>query len=83
MLTSLQATAIKERKILALALRMTKRKTFVGVGGALPEQRLVIVNTATSMPCAPDEIGEVWISGPGIALGYWNRAEETQETFRP
>lgn len=82
MLTSLQTTAIEERKILAARSEDDKAQTFVGVGGALPEQRLVIVNPATSMPCAPDEIGEVWISGPGIAQGYWNRAEETQETFQ-
>jgi acyl-CoA synthetase (AMP-forming)/AMP-acid ligase II len=26
-------------------------------------------------------VGEVWVSGPSVAEGYWNRAEETQRTF--
>lgn len=25
--------------------------------------------------------GEIWVSGPSVAAGYWNRAEETRETF--
>jgi long-chain acyl-CoA synthetase len=28
-------------------------------------------------PLAPDEIGEVWVSGPNVMLGYWNRPEAT------
>ncbi len=28
-------------------------------------------------PCAPGEIGEVWVSGPNVMLGYWNRPEAT------
>ncbi|HEY3771605.1 MAG TPA: long-chain-fatty-acid--CoA ligase [Solirubrobacteraceae bacterium] len=28
-------------------------------------------------PLAPGEIGEVWVSGPNVMLGYWNRPEAT------
>ncbi|HKR94503.1 MAG TPA: condensation domain-containing protein, partial [Candidatus Angelobacter sp.] len=31
--------------------------------------------------CADDEIGEIWVSGQSVALGYWKRAEETEQTF--
>jgi acyl-CoA synthetase (AMP-forming)/AMP-acid ligase II len=27
-------------------------------------------------------MGEIWVSGPSVARGYWNRQEETQRTFR-
>ena len=27
---------------------------------------------------APTEVGEIWVSGPSVAQGYWNRAEETR-----
>ncbi|MFB7355012.1 amino acid adenylation domain-containing protein [Streptomyces gardneri] len=27
--------------------------------------------------------GELWIGGPGVALGYWNRPELTEERFVP
>ncbi len=30
---------------------------------------------------APGEPGEIWLSGPGITSGYWNRPEETARAF--
>ncbi len=31
--------------------------------------------------CAPGEAGEVWVRGPHIMLGYWNRDDATAETI--
>jgi fatty-acyl-CoA synthase len=31
--------------------------------------------------CAPDEIGELWVAGPTITPGYWNRPEATAGAF--
>ncbi|MFE4457062.1 long-chain-fatty-acid--AMP ligase FadD32 [Nocardia tengchongensis] len=28
------------------------------------------------------EVGEIWLHGNNIGIGYWGRAEETQKTFR-
>ena len=28
------------------------------------------------------QVGEIWVSGPHIARGYWNHAEETERTFQ-
>ncbi len=39
-----------------------------------------IVNEAGD-DCAPHEPGEVYLSGPQIMLGYWNRPEATAETL--
>jgi len=43
--------------------------------------RVVIVNPETLRRCAPDEIGEIWLQGPSVTQGYWNRPEETAASF--
>ena len=56
-------------------------RTLVGCGRSLPGQEIVIVDPQSLNRCAPDEIGEIWVSGPSIAHGYWNREEDTAFTF--
>jgi long-chain acyl-CoA synthetase len=34
-----------------------------------------------SIPRGPDVRGELWIKGPNVVRGYWNRPEETATTF--
>jgi acyl-CoA synthetase (AMP-forming)/AMP-acid ligase II len=53
----------------------------VGCGPSLARQRVLVVDPALRTPCAPDRVGEIWVAGPSIATGYWNRPEETRETF--
>jgi fatty acid CoA ligase FadD32 len=41
---------------------------------------IVDVDTATELP--DGQIGEIWLHGNNMGAGYWNRKEETQETFK-
>ncbi|NJN10675.1 MAG: amino acid adenylation domain-containing protein, partial [Richelia sp. RM1_1_1] len=54
---------------------------FVSGGRVIPEQKVAIANPETLKSTQSDEIGEIWVSGPSVARGYWNREEETLETF--
>jgi len=54
----------------------------VGCGQALLEQEIVIADLNTSRRLEPDRVGEIWISGPNVARGYWNRTEENKRVFR-
>ncbi len=40
-----------------------------------------IVHPETFARCPKNEIGEIWVRGPGVAKGYWQRSEETARTF--
>ncbi|MCO5994847.1 fatty acyl-AMP ligase [Actinoallomurus rhizosphaericola] len=42
--------------------------------------RIVHPESAESLP--DGRIGEIWVAGGSVALGYWQRAETTGETFR-
>ncbi|AUB41610.1 Acyl carrier protein [Nostoc flagelliforme CCNUN1] len=53
----------------------------VGCGRSVPQQQVVIVNPETSTRCQDGEIGEIWVSGPSVGEGYWNRQAETEQTF--
>ena len=58
-----------------------RTRAVVGCGPSVPGTRIVIVcpQTLTATPAGQE--GEVWIAGPGVAAGYWNRAEETDRSF--
>ena len=56
-------------------------QTLVGCGQTLPGQRVVIMNPESRTECAADQVGEIWVSGPSVARGYWNKPEETAYTF--
>ncbi|RAM48138.1 MAG: beta-ketoacyl synthase [Hapalosiphonaceae cyanobacterium JJU2] len=54
----------------------------VGCGHPLQDLRIVITHPDTLTLCAPDEVGEIWVSGSSVAQGYWRCPEETEQTFR-
>ena len=43
---------------------------------------MAIVHPDTATRCAADEVGEIWVSDPSVARGYWRRDEDTESTFR-
>lgn len=57
-------------------------RALVGCGQTTPDQQIVIAdpNRLTRMPAG--RVGEVWVSGPSVAQGYWQRTDETEQTFR-
>jgi amino acid adenylation domain-containing protein len=46
-----------------------------------PGERLAIVDPETGSLAPAGQEGEVWVAGPSVAGGYWNRPEETERTF--
>jgi amino acid adenylation domain-containing protein len=42
---------------------------------------VTIVDPATLTPVPAGRVGEIWIAGPDVAHGYWQRPEETAQTF--
>ncbi|HEY0079201.1 MAG TPA: amino acid adenylation domain-containing protein [Pyrinomonadaceae bacterium] len=78
---SFQARALEQNLLREADAEERNSRVLVGNGAALAEQKIIIVNPESLNRCAPDEVGEVWVSGPSVARGYWNRPEETAQTF--
>lgn len=54
----------------------------VGAGRSIEGQTILIVDPATRQRVADNHVGEIWVQGPSVARGYWNRPEETAEAFQ-
>src|SRR5258708_31346603 len=56
-------------------------RPFVGCGKSLPGQQILIVDPTTLASCDLVCVGEVWINGPSVSQGYWNKPLETGRVF--
>ncbi|ERN42091.1 polyketide synthase module [Rubidibacter lacunae KORDI 51-2] len=75
------AAALRNRCIMSGTPGAADARVLVSSGYTVPDQTLVIVDPTTGLSCRPNRVGEIWVAGPSIAQGYWQRPELTQETF--
>jgi acyl-CoA synthetase (AMP-forming)/AMP-acid ligase II/acyl carrier protein len=54
----------------------------VGSGTAFDGQKVRVVAPEERIELGDNEIGEIWVSGPSIAQGYWNNPDSTRQTFQ-
>jgi acyl-CoA synthetase (AMP-forming)/AMP-acid ligase II len=57
-------------------------RRLVGCGRPLDRTSVRIVSVESRHECADGEIGEIWVGGPAVARGYWQRPDDTRETFQ-
>jgi acyl carrier protein len=48
----------------------------------MADQQVVIVDPEAMTRCAADRVGEIWVSGPSVARGYFRRDAESEGVFR-
>ncbi|MEV6032879.1 amino acid adenylation domain-containing protein [Nonomuraea sp. NPDC052116] len=53
----------------------------VGCGHDHEPGRVAVVDPLTRRPCAPGTVGEIWVTGPTVAAGYWSDEQATKDTF--
>jgi 8-amino-7-oxononanoate synthase len=56
-------------------------RRLVGSGRELDGQDVLIVEPQSCDALPPGRVGEIWVSGPSVAQGYWNRADASAATF--
>jgi acyl-CoA synthetase (AMP-forming)/AMP-acid ligase II len=53
----------------------------VSLGGCFLGQTLAIVDPDTLQVLPDGQTGEIWLAGPSVAAGYWERPEASAEVF--
>ncbi|WP_374348473.1 class I adenylate-forming enzyme family protein [Phenylobacterium sp.] len=51
-------------------------------GPAAPTGEMKILSLDGATELAVGEVGELWVKGPNVVKGYWNKPEATAETFK-
>jgi acyl-CoA synthetase (AMP-forming)/AMP-acid ligase II len=74
--------ALRERRIVPLEAGAAASRALVSSGRPLLGTQLAIVDPDTAKRCPAGSIGEIWVSNPSVSRGYWQRAEESERTFR-
>ncbi|HVS00719.1 MAG TPA: amino acid adenylation domain-containing protein, partial [Thermoanaerobaculia bacterium] len=56
-------------------------RALVACGRPWLDQQLRIVDPESGRTLDEGRVGEVWVGGESVAAGYWNRPDETRESF--
>lgn len=56
-------------------------RTLVACGAPILETVVAIVDPSTRAVVAGGQTGEIWVGGPSVAAGYWQREAESAEVF--
>ncbi|GAB9472086.1 Fatty-acid-coa ligase [Globisporangium polare] len=78
-----KSTVEAERKVVVAAATepVENVMTLVGCGKPMPTFRVAVVDPDSKKQLKEGQVGEIWIEGPSVAVGYWNRPEYTEEMF--
>ncbi|TQM84492.1 acyl transferase domain-containing protein [Saccharothrix saharensis] len=58
-----------------------RRQRLLSNGPSLGDTRMIVVDPETREPLPEGREGEIWLGGRTVAAGYWNRPDDTAETF--
>ena len=82
MFRTIQVAEFEQNRVVEESAPHQNVRTLAGSGHALQDTRIVIAHPESLTVCAPNEVGEIWVSGPSVTQGYWNRPEETERACR-
>jgi acyl-CoA synthetase (AMP-forming)/AMP-acid ligase II len=79
---TVQAKALLQHRVQEAEDDEPNRQTFISCGKPSLCTEVRIICPETRQECEESEVGEIWVAGPGIAQGYWNKPDETESTFQ-
>ncbi|MGE0445662.1 MAG: SDR family NAD(P)-dependent oxidoreductase, partial [Vicinamibacterales bacterium] len=77
----LAADALEQRRCVDVGPGAPHVRPVISCGAPSADVPPVIVDPESRAVLPENAIGEVWLANPSVAAGYWQRPEETRETF--
>jgi 8-amino-7-oxononanoate synthase/acyl carrier protein len=74
--------SLHDHRVVPVAPDDCNAHVLVSCGRILPDEEVVVVDTHTNKQLPAGRVGEIWVSSPSVAQGYWNDSEVTEQTFR-
>jgi acyl-CoA synthetase (AMP-forming)/AMP-acid ligase II len=74
--------ALENHRVVPLSETSSGHRLLVSSGQVGADHEAIVVDPETGARCGPDQVGEIWFRGPSVADGYFEREQETEETFR-
>ncbi|MEH2360894.1 beta-ketoacyl synthase N-terminal-like domain-containing protein [Nostoc sp.] len=79
---TVQADALEQNRVVKTSFDKQNTRHLVGCGSSWLDTKIVIADPKLLIRCPSDRVGEIWVSGSSVTQGYWNRPEQTQQTFQ-
>ncbi|MDZ8064390.1 MAG: fatty acyl-AMP ligase [Nostoc sp. DedQUE08] len=73
--------ALEKHQIVADVNTSENLQKMVSCGYARLDQKIAIVDPELQIPCPEGKVGEIWVSGASVAMGYWQQRDLTEQTF--
>ena len=78
---AVDASALERHEVAPCDRSAPDARAIVSVGSPPPGTSARIVHPETCEPVGPAGVGEIWLAGPHVADGYFNRPDESLDTF--
>ncbi len=73
--------ALEQNRAVPVSNGTEPARRLVGCGVPIDGSEVILVDPVQRTEVPGGQIGEVWVRSPNVALGYWNRPEETEAFF--
>jgi acyl-CoA synthetase (AMP-forming)/AMP-acid ligase II len=78
---TVDAVALENNTIQVATEQSDLVRTLVSCGYKWLDEEIAIVDPVSLIRCAIGTVGEIWVTGPHVTAGYWNRPEVTERDF--
>ena len=78
----IDAGALTENRVVDAVAESPESRGMVNCGRSWSEQEIAIADPQTCKLLEERQVGEIWVKGDSVALGYWNQPQQTKEVFK-